>query len=359
MRFELAGQQTLLEEVLAGEPLQEGDAAWLLEHGDPLLLGVAADRLRQREKGDTVTFVVDRNINYTNICTSKCRFCAFYREESSPEAYILDRWQLLEKVGEAVRMGATQILLQGGLHPGLGIEFYEEMLKAIKRRYRRVHLHSFSPPEIIHISRLERVGVRETLERLKLAGLDSIPGGGAEILVDRVRKRVSPRKISWQEWMRVMREAHSLGIPTTATMVFGLGETTGERVAHLHRLRELQEKTNGFTAFIPWSFQPRNTRLEGEEASGIEYLKIIAVSRLFLRDWNIQVSWVTQGHKLAQVALTYGANDYGGTMLEENVVRAAGVSFHTTPPAEMIRQIRRLGRLPAKRDTLYNILERY
>src|SRR5574341_1175819 len=351
------------------------DGVELLECSALNLLGGVADLLRKQSAGDLVTFVVDRNINYTNVCSSKCKFCAFYREPEATDAYVLTIDKILAKVDEAVKLGATQILLQGGLNPSLSIEYYEEMLRQVKSRF-NVQMHAFSPPEIVHISKLYGAGTRETISRLHDAGLDSIPGGGAEILDDRVRGIVSPNKIGWEKWKEVMLAAHSLGITATATMVFGHDETLEDRVKHIIRIRKMQEKYSGFTAFIPWSFQPLinpskkdedhwvyqtgNTQLIGS-STGIDYLKMVAVSRIFLNGYirNIQASWVTQGLSVAQVALNYGANDLGGTMIEENVVRAAGVAFHSKSIDEFMHVARKLGRPVAKRDTLYNIVERY
>jgi cyclic dehypoxanthinyl futalosine synthase len=323
------------------------------------LLGAAADVLREKNAGDPVTFVVDRNINYTNICSSKCKFCAFYREPGSEDAYVLTLEEIMSKIDEAVRLGATQILLQGGLNPEISIEYYEDMLRMVKKRF-NVQMHAFSPPEIVHISKLYGTGIKETISRLHDAGLDSIPGGGAEILDDRVRGYVSPNKIGWKQWRDVMLAAHSLGIPTTATMVFGHAETLEERIKHIIRIREMQEKYHGFTAFIPWSFHSENTKLSGA-STGVDYLKMVAVSRILLNGYirNIQASWVTQGLSVAQIALNFGANDLGGTMIEENVVRAAGVAFHSKSIDDFVHIARKLGRPVAKRDTLYNIIERY
>jgi len=302
--------------------------------------------------------VIDRNINYTNVCRTKCRFCAFYRSEDDPEAYVLSYEEIFDKVRETIDCGGTQILMQGGLHPGLPFTYYLDMLKAIKERF-DIHIHSFSPPEIVHFSRISGLPVRGVLQRLQEAGLDSIPGGGAEILDDRVRKYISPHKISWNEWMDVMTTAHELGMKTTVTMMFGSVETLEERVMHLIRIREAQDRTGGFRAFIPWSYQPANTELGGETATGVDYLKTLAVSRLMLDNVpNVQASWVTQGAKLAQVSLSFGANDFGGTMLEENVVRAAGVSYRV-PMDEIIRSIKDAGYQPAQRNTGYEIIRYY
>ncbi len=349
----------ILCRVLDREPIGLKEGVSLLESNNLNLLGAAADELRKQSVGELVTFVVDRNINYTNVCSSKCKFCAFYREAGAEDAYVLSIEEILSKVDEAVKLGATQILLQGGLNPDIPIDYYEDMLRRVKSRF-NVQMHAFSPPEIVHISKLYGASIRETISRLHEAGLDSIPGGGAEILDDRVRGSISPNKIGWKQWGEVMLAAHSLGIPTTATMVFGHAETLEERVKHITRVRDMQEKYGGFTAFIPWSFQPENTQLEGG-ATGMDYLKMVAVSRILLNGYikNIQASWVTQGLSMAQVALNFGANDLGGTMIEENVVRAAGVPFHSKSIEEFVHIAKKLGRPVAKRDTLYNIIERY
>lgn len=335
------------------------DGIRLLESNDLHLLGQAADEMRKRSCGDLITFVIDRNINYTNICKSKCKFCAFYREPDDEEAYVLSINQILKKVDEAVKLGATQILMQGGLNPEIPIEYYEKILHEVKDRF-NVQMHAFSPPEIVHISKLYGASIKETISRLHESGLDSIPGGGAEILDDRVRNSVSPEKIGWKKWQEVMLCAHSLGIPTTATMVFGHEETIEERIKHILRIRDMQEKYHGFTAFIPWSFQHKNTALN-YSSTGMDYLKIIAVSRILLDGYikNIQASWVTQGINVAQIALNFGANDLGGTMIEENVVRAAGVSFHCMSMDKFIHMAKKIGRPVAKRDTLYNIIEQF
>ncbi len=349
----------ILARALRGDTLELEDGVELLDSPALNLLGAAADALRAKNAGDLVTFVVDRNINYTNICNSKCRFCAFYREPDAGDAYVLGLEEIMSKIDEAVKLGATQILLQGGLNPALSVEYYEEILRTVKKRF-NVQMHAFSPPEIVHISKLYGAGIKETISRLHDAGLDSIPGGGAEILDDRVRGYVSPDKIGWKKWRDVMLAAHSLGIPTTATMVFGHAETPEERIRHIIRIRQMQEKYHGFTAFIPWSFQSENTQLSGT-STGVDYLKTVAVSRILLNGYirNIQASWVTQGLSVAQVALVFGANDLGGTMIEENVVRAAGVAFHSKSIEDFVHVAGNLGRPVAKRDTLYNILERY
>lgn len=359
-KFTNGGEITgILEQAVHGNSLSLKDGVELLESNNLNLLGAAADMLREQSAGNLVTFVVDRNINYTNVCSSKCKFCAFYREPDAKDAYVLTVKEILSKVDEAVKLGATQILLQGGLNPSIPIEYYEEMLREVKKRF-DVRMHAFSPPEIVHISKLYGASIRETISRLHEAGLDSIPGGGAEILDDRVRSTVSPDKIGWEKWQEVMLSAHSLGIPATATMVFGHAETLIERVRHIIRIRDMQKQYHGFTAFIPWSFQQENTQLTGS-STGMDYLKIVAVSRILLNGYirNIQASWVTQGLPVAQVALDFGANDLGGTMIEENVVRAAGVPFHSKSMDELVHAAKKMGRTVAKRDTLYNIIKVY
>ncbi len=349
----------ILEKAVAGERLELEDGVALLESDELILLGLAASAVTKRLHPEpVVTFVIDRNINYTNVCTTGCRFCAFYRSPGDSDAYVLSYDEIYDKIRETVACGGTQILMQGGLHPDLPFSYYLDMLRGIKERF-DIDIHSFSPPEIVHFSEITGLSVREVLIRLRDAGLDSIPGGGAEILDNRVRKYISPHKISWEEWMNVMTTAHELGMKSTATMMFGSVETLGERVMHLIRVREAQDRTGGFRAFIPWSFQPLNTELGGETATGVDYLKTLAVSRLMLDNVpNIQASWVTQGAKMAQVSLSFGANDFGGTMLEENVVRAAGVS-NRVPMDEIIHSIRDAGYTPAQRNTGYQILKYY
>ncbi len=323
-------------------------------------VGRLADEIRKRKCGDLVTFVVDRNINYTNVCTSKCRFCAFYAKDGG---YTLSYDEILKKIGRAVELGATQIMLQGGLNPELKIEWFENLFTLIKRRFPKVHLHSLSPPEIVFIAKNEKMGIRDVLERLRNAGLDSLPGGGAEILVDRVRKIVSPNKCSSDEWLRVMKIAHELGMPTTATMMFGHVEGDEDIVEHLLKIRDLQSKTGGFTAFIPWTFQPGRTEMQQvvkAPASPLRYLQIVAVSRILLHNFrNIQASWLTQGFEIATLSLFFGANDFGGVMLEENVVTATGKPFRPARIEDIVRAVKSVGRPVARRDTYYNILEVY
>ncbi|WP_035261793.1 cyclic dehypoxanthinyl futalosine synthase [Desulfonatronum lacustre] len=285
-----------------------------------------------------VTYIVDRNINYTNICVSGCRFCAFFRPPGHAEGYVLALDELGEKVRETMALGGRQILLQGGMNPELSLDFYRIMLTFLKREFPEVAVHGFSPPEIVFLSEASGLSVAEVVTRLAAAGLDSIPGGGAEILVDHVRTRISPHKCSAAKWLEVMECAHRQGLKTTATMMFGHGERIEDRLEHLDKLRDLQDQTGGFTAFIPWTFQPRNTQIDVPEASSVEYLKFLALSRLYLDNVpHIQASWVTQGPLVGQMALHWGADDMGSTMIEENVVAAAGVRFLL--PEEDLRAI--------------------
>lgn len=344
---------------LAGGRLSYEEGELLLHAGDIHELGRAAHKLRLKAANPaTVTYVVDRNINYTNICACRCRFCAFSRDIGDGDAYVNEYEPVIKaKVAEAVSLGATQVLMQGGHHPTLPFEWYLELLRCIKRDFPEVTLHSFSPPEVVHFSALFGMPVRQVLLKLRDAGLDSLPGGGAEILSDRVRREVSPRKCSADEWIGVMREAHQLGMRTTATMMFGHVETLAERIEHLERIRALQDETGGFTAFICWTYQPENTPLGGTAAGGLEYLRTLAVARLYLGNFaNLQASWVTMGPKVGQLALMFGANDMGGTMLEENVVAAAGTSYSMTE-AELRRLISAAGFTPKRRTTQYELLE--
>ena len=338
---------------VAGERITREEALCLLERGELLALGEAADRICRLMHGDQVrTYAVDRNINYSNICTSGCRFCAFHRGKDSDEAYVLSREEILGKIDETVACGGTHILLQGGLHPDLTMDFFEELFRAVKERF-DIHLHALSPPEIVHLARLDRLTVGECIERLRAAGLDTIPGGGAEILVDEVRRKISPGKCSADEWLDVMRMAHDLGMRTTATMMFGHVESPAHRVEHLLRVRALQDETAGFTAFIPWTFQSGNTALDLPPVGAFDYLRTLAVSRLVLDNVaHLQASWVTQGAKIGQLALRFGANDMGGTMMEENVVRAAGVGFRMTRD-EVVRLIEGAGFTAQQRNVYY------
>jgi len=350
----------ITEKVAAGENIDADEALWCLTEGELLAVGRLADSIRRSMHPErTVSFVVDRNVNYTNVCESKCKFCAFYRDHGAPDAYLLETAEILAKIEELVAQGGTQLLMQGGLHPELRIEYFEGLFRQIKGRFPGLQNHSLSPAEVTHIAQVSGLPLGETLARLKGAGLDSVPGGGAEILVDSVRAEISPKKIGWQGWAEVMRQAAGLGMPTTATMMFGSRERPEDLIEHLMRVRTLQEEGGSFTAFIPWTYQPGNTELGGGSATGVEYLKVLALSRIVLRNIvNLQASWVTQGAKMAQVALFFGANDLGGTMLEENVVAAAGCRFRMSRE-EMIELIRGAGFIPVRRTTLYRELERY
>ena len=350
------GIESIARKIAGNERLDADEGLALLRQADLLTLGELAGSVRKRLHPErVVTFIVDRNINYTNICVNKCKFCAFYREAGSPDAYVLTREEIFKKIEETIDLGGTQILMQGGVHPDLGIEYFEDLFSSIKSRF-TIQIHSLSPSEISYVAKKAKISITAALKRLKAAGLDSIPGGGAEILVDRVREKVSPNKIRWREWMEVMKEAQRLGMPTTATMMFGSLETQEEIVRHMVRLRDLQDETRGFTAFIPWTYQPGNTELGGRPATAVEYLKVLSLSRIMLDNFlNIQASWVTQGAKIAQVALEFGANDFGSTMIEENVVAAAGVAFRMSRQ-EIVSIIKDAGYTPAQRDTCYNIL---
>ena len=347
----------ILAKSSSGNRLSGDEGVALLEKADLLTLGELANGIRKRLHPErVVTFIVDRNINYTNICVNKCTFCAFYREADDPEAYLLSNDDIFRKIDETIAQGGTQILMQGGVHPDLGMAYFEDLFSAIKKRF-TIQIHALSPSEISYLSQRETISIQDTLERLKAAGLDSIPGAGAEILVDRVREQVSPNKIRWRQWAEVMKTAHGLGMPTTATMMFGSIESGKDIVEHLVRLRELQDDTGGFTAFIPWTYQPANTKLGGRPATAVEYLKTLALSRIMLDNFpNVQASWVTQGAKIAQVALEFGANDFGSTMIEENVVAAAGITFRMTRQ-EIVDMIQDAGYTAAQRDTQYTILK--
>ncbi len=349
--------QSSLPRALAGARLPAREARALFDA--PLAaLGAAADAVCRRLHPEPVrSFVIDRNINSTNICLSGCRFCAFFRPPGHPEGYLLSREEILTKVSEAAAVGATQIMLQGGLHPDLPLTWFEDTFRAIKAHFPQVTLHSLTAPEVAHLARLSGLSLADTVARLHAAGLDSLPGGGAEILCDEVRAVISPRKGPVEEWFAVMREVHRQGMRATATMVFGHIETLEHRVAHLLRIRDFQEETGLFTAFIPWTFQPANTDLGGAAVGAADYLRTLAIARLVLDNVpNLQASWVTQGAKIAQLSLAFGANDLGSTMLEENVVRAAGVTFRLSA-AELADLIRRAGYTPAVRDTDYRLLK--
>lgn len=347
----------MISRAVRGRRISPEEGLELFHRADLLTLGEAAGAIRRRLHPERiVTFIVDRNINYTNICVNKCAFCAFYRDADSPEAYLLSKEEIFRKIEETIAQGGTQILMQGGVHPDLGMEYFEDLFSSIKARF-AIQIHSLSPSEISFLADKAGLGIEAAIARLKACGLDSIPGAGAEILVDRVREKVSPNKIRWRRWAEVMKAAHRLGMPTTATMMFGGIETDREIIEHLVRLRKIQDETKGFTAFIPWTYQPGNTKLGGRPATAVEYLKTLAISRIMLDNFeNIQASWVTQGAKIAQVALEFGANDFGSTMIEENVVAAAGITFRMTRD-EIVNIIKDAGYIPAQRDTRYRILK--
>ncbi len=335
------------------------DEAYTLYKDAPFFeLGSIAHNIRQKKHPQNiVTYVVDRNINYTNICVCGCKFCAFFKSPKKEGGYVITMEELDKKIKETIELGGTQILLQGSHHPDLPISFYEDMLRHIKEKFPSIHIHGFSPPEIIHISKISGLCIKDVLKRLIQAGLDSIPGGGAEILVDRVRGKISPKKCTATQWLNVMETAHNLGLRTTATMMFGHMETLEERILHLIRLRDLQDRTHGFTAFIPWGFQPDNTELKARKITSIEYLRLLAISRIVLDNFdNIQVSWVTMGPEIAQLGLFFGGNDFGSTMIEENVVAATGVKFKLSIE-EIKRHIKDAGFEPKQRRMDYSLVK--
>ncbi|VVM06339.1 cyclic dehypoxanthinyl futalosine synthase [Methylacidimicrobium tartarophylax] len=349
--------------VLAGERISPEEARALYSLPLPEL-GILADVRRRGKKkaayegaGERiVTYIVDRNINYTNVCNVGCKFCAFYRRKRDPDHYVLSPEKISEKVAELEAIGGTQILMQGGHHPDLGIDYYLELLQYLKEKHPGINIHGFSPPEFIHFSQTFEMPLEEVLRRFRDAGLGSVPGGGAEILVDEVRKRIAARKCTADQWLEVMRTAHRLGLRSSATMMFGHVESLADRIEHLRRLRELQDETGGFTAFICWTFQPENTALPARKLGPSEYLRMQALSRIFLDNVeNIQASWVTQGPEIGQVALRFGANDFGSVMMEENVVSAAGTTFRMTEK-EIESFIREAGFEPRRRNNWYGLL---
>jgi cyclic dehypoxanthinyl futalosine synthase len=347
----------ILDRARAGERITDAEAVTLLESKDLVAIGRTAHELRARRTDpERITFIIDRNLNYTNVCVTDCDFCAFYRRPGDrAEGYLLPKTVIFKKIEETLAIGGTGVLMQGGHHPDLEIEYYEDLFRSIKSRY-PVHLHALSPPEIEHIARRSKLTIPETLTRLRDAGLDSIPGGGGEVLVDRVRKIIAPKKTTTSAWLNVMRNAHHLGVSTTATMMYGHVETLAERVEHMRRIREVQDETRGFRAFISWTFQPEGTRLAAKVShypTSFEYLLTQAVSRIYLDNVDhIQSSWVTQGMKVGQVALEFGADDLGSVMIEENVVSAAGTT-HRASTEDFVRTIKALGKIPVQRDTLY------
>jgi cyclic dehypoxanthinyl futalosine synthase len=348
----------LLEKAVAGARLTPAEGLTLLERASLAELGSAANAVTKRLHPETFrTYNIDRNINYTNICTAVCDFCAFYRSPKDPEGYVLPREELRAKIAEAVQLGADQILLQGGLHPKFTLEWYEDMLRDIKQQFPMVNVHGFSPPEIHHFTKVNKLPLETVLQRLQAAGMGSLPGGGAEILVDRVRSAITRGKVMTDDWLNVMRVWHKLGGRSSATMMFGHVETLAERIEHLERLRQLQDETGGFTAFICWTFQPDHTEMSQIIPTGShEYLKMLAVARLYLDNFqNMQSSWVTQGLKVGQLALQFGANDMGSLMIEENVVAEAGTVHYLTLD-EIRAAIEELGYVPRQRNVHYQLL---
>jgi len=348
-----------LDKASRGARLLAGEAVALLnEAGLGQLGSLAHQRRLQRVPGNLGTFVIDRNLSSTNVCEAGCKFCAFHVAPGSGKGFCLTSDEIVQQVIESVDRGATQVLIQGGLNPDLDLDFYERLFTAIKEKV-QVCIHSLSPTEITYLARKSGLSLRETLERLRRAGLDSLPGGGAEILVDAVRQQVSPKKINTDEWLAVMEVAQEMGMKTTATMVYGLGETSAQRVEHLLRIRQLQDKTGGFTAFIPWSFQPDKTQWVQRHATGPDYLRMVALARLFLDNIaHVQAGWVTEGPDLAQLALVFGADDFGGVLMDEQVVRATGTTYAVAPDL-VVALIAQTGLIPAQRDTQYPILRRF
>jgi cyclic dehypoxanthinyl futalosine synthase len=354
----------LAAHVRAGGRLDRAEALELYTRAPTTLLGQLADHVRsRRHPHGVVTYIIDRNVNYTNVCIARCNFCAFYRPVGSADGYVLGFEEIFRKIDETIALGGGQLLLQGGHNPDLPLAWYEDLFRAVKERYPMFRLHALSPPEVIHLSRLSRLPVPEIIDRLVACGLDSIPGGGAEILVDRVRKLLNCySKAAADEWLDVMRHAHRAGLRTTATMMYGTVETVEERLEHLFRLRELQDESrgaggpaSGFTAFITWSYQPDHTELGGSEATGVEYLRTLAIARLVLDNFdNVQASWVTQGGKVGQLSLAFGANDMGSVMIEENVVRAAGASY-CMDEIEIVRNIENAGFVAKRRNMHYEV----
>jgi cyclic dehypoxanthinyl futalosine synthase len=353
--------QPILDKALDGERLTADDCTALLESNDFVRIGLAAHEIRMRKNPtDIVTYIIDRNINYTNVCNVVCTFCAFYRRPGKPDTYVHSIEEICKRIDETIALGGTGVLMQGGLHPDFNIEWYEDLLRTLHAKYPKFQLHCFSPPEIHNIHLISGLDYVTIMQRLKDVGLNSLPGGGGEILDDEVRKRVST-KCNTQEWLDVMRAVHKVGLRSTATMMFGIGDRVEHRVRHLQRIRDLQDETGGFTAFIPWTFQRENTALGRKitvEPTGIDYLKMLAVSRLFLDNiQHIQASWLTQGLKLGQTALRFGADDMGSIMIEENVVSAAGASTCANE-RDLRHQIREAGFIPQQRDILYTYINR-
>lgn len=351
--------KNILAELVQGRRMESEEFLFLFHEADLLELAQAAALVRDRLFPDNlVTFIIDRNINYTNICSCGCRFCAFYRSPGAEDGYVITEEELFNKIREALDLGATQVMIQGGLHPDLGIEFFENMFRSIKENF-NITVHSLTAPEIAHIAKVSGLTTRETLKRLAAAGLDSLPGGGAEVLHDEIRSYISPNKIKTKEWLRIMEEAHETGLKTTATMMMGSIDGPEHRLAHLEAVRSLQDRTGGFRAFILWTYQPGNNELMGQKVTSSEYLRTLALSRLYLDNiQHIQGSWVTQGEQIGQLSIFFGADDLGSIMIEENVVKATGLCYRMSRE-RMIELIRKTGKTPALRDTEYKILQVY
>jgi cyclic dehypoxanthinyl futalosine synthase len=350
--------ESIVAKVMQGGRVSAAEALALYREAPTHVLGRLADTIRVRKHPEgVVTYIIDRNVNYTNICVARCNFCAFYRPVGSSQGYVLGFEEIFHKIDETIAVGGNQLLLQGGHNPDLPIQWYEDLFRAVKARYPNFKLHALSPPEVLHISRLNQIPTKDVIERLVAAGLDSIPGGGAEILVDRVRKLLNCySKASSDEWIDIMRQAHQAGLRTTATMMYGTVETEEERIEHMMRLRDLQDETGGFTAFITWSYQPEHTEHGGFEETGVDYLRTLALARILLDNFdNLQASWVTQGGKVGQLSLAYGANDMGSVMIEENVVRAAGASY-CMDELEIVVNIEDAGFVAKRRNMHYEIL---
>ena len=350
--------QEIASKVSAGGRVSAAEALELYRRAPTHLLGRLADGIRARKHPErVVTYIIDRNVNYTNVCVARCNFCAFYRTVGSADGYVLGFEEIFRKIDETIAVGGNQLLLQGGHNPDLPIAWYEDLFRAVKSRYPSFKLHALSPPEVLHISRINQIPVPEVIARLVAAGLDSIPGGGAEILIDRVRKLLNCySKASADEWLDVMRQAHRAGLRTTATMMYGTVESDEERIAHMMRLRDLQDETGGFTAFITWSYQPEHTERGGSEATGVDYLRTLALARIVLDNFdNLQASWVTQGGKVGQLSLAFGANDMGSVMIEENVVRAAGAAY-CMDEVEIVVNVEDAGFTAKRRNMHYEIL---
>lgn len=345
------------KKIETGQRLNFDEGLSLFEQGDLLELGLLANFVRRQKHPDRiVTYIIDRNINYTNVCVAQCAFCAFYEKTNSPQAYLLSKDEIAAKIQETVDLGGTQILMQGGLHPKLDVPWFEDLFRFIRKNFPTVRIHSLSPAEITYMAKISKLSLRETLERLRAAGLASIPGGGAEILVDEVRAKLKANKTKTADWLKVMETAQQMGMKTTATMMFGHVENYKHRLEHLLHIRDLQDKTGGFTAFIPWTYQPENTELGGEKTTAYDYLRTLAISRIMLDNVpNVQASWVTMGAKVAQVALEFGANDFGSLMIEENVVAAAGAEFRMSLD-DIKRIIKDAGYEAHQRDMEYNLL---